>query len=120
AEYVVARTEDDSLGARVPYHVHSHFDVRRAYSVPTDGDNEDIPEYLQTEQAWTLRDWLDLLGSPPITAYLALATVAAKYDLTEGHTRLNSEVGIRVTELSDQVAAFQMPTIERLERISAQ
>lgn len=64
-----------------------------------------------------------MAGSPwPPTSWphLSLAIAAAKHDLTEGPIRSDSELGIRIAELADQVSAFQMPTIERLESIGSQ
>jgi hypothetical protein len=63
---------------------------------------------------------LEALGPQQKAGQLSLATAAAKRELTEAYIRSDAEVEVRVAELADQVTAFQMPTIERLERIGAQ
>jgi hypothetical protein len=120
AEFVHAFNEEEFFCARVAYHVHADFGIRRPRAVPTDGDLEDIPGYLETEQAKTWEEWLEVLGPRQGETPLSLATAAAKRDLAEGHARPGSEIGARIAELRDQVAAFQMPTIERLESIGTQ
>jgi hypothetical protein len=120
AELVHGLNEEEFFCARVAYHIHSNLDIRRPSSVPTDGDLEDIPDYLEIEHGWTWRDWLEVLGPPQKGADLKSATASAKHDVTGGHTRSDSEVGIKIAELADQVSAFQMPTIERLESIGTQ
>jgi hypothetical protein len=118
AQLVHRLSEEEFFCARVAYHVHANSDIRRPSSVPTDGDLEDIPGYLETEHGWTWRDWLEILGPPQKGTDLSLATAAAKHDVSGGHTRSDSELRIEIAELKDQVSAFQMPTIERLESIA--
>ncbi len=121
AGLVHSLNEEEFYCARVAYHIHSNSDIQRRSSVPTDGDIEDIPGHLENRarlDAW--REWLEVLGPPPSRAHLSLAIAAAKHDITEGPIRSDSELGIRIAELADQVSAFQMPTIERLESIGSQ
>ncbi|HZT30331.1 MAG TPA: hypothetical protein VFA33_10635 [Bryobacteraceae bacterium] len=119
AAFVRALTEEEFYCARVAYHVHSGLRVERPSSIPTDGDLENIPGHLETDHGGTWRDWLDILGPPKDDAGLHPAIAAAHRDLTEGRSRPNDETAVRIAELADQVSAFQMPTIERLETIGA-
>jgi len=120
ASFVHSLNEEEFFSARVAYHVHSNLDLHRPSSVPTDGDIEDIPGYLETEHGWTWREWLDVLGAPVAGSHLSLARTAAKHDLSGRHARSDSEVAVKIAELADHVSAFQMPTIERLESIGTQ
>lgn len=117
AGFVHGLKEEEFFCARVAYHLHSNLHLDRHPSVPTDGDIEDIPEYLKTEHGWTWREWLEVLGPPVTGSPLSLAIGAAKDDISGGRDRSEPEVAVKIAELVDKVSAFQMPTIERLESI---
>ena len=117
AGFVHSLKEEEFFCARVAYHVHSNLHHDRHSSVPTDGDIEDIPGYLETEHGWTWREWLEVLGPPVAGSPLGLAIGAAKDDISGRRDRSEPGVAVEIAELEDQVSAFQMPTIERLESI---
>lgn len=116
-EFVRSLKEEEFFCGRVAYHVHAALNISRPSSVPTDGDLEDLPGHLETEAAGTWVEWLDVLGVSGDTAVLHSAITAANRDLDEGYSRSNSVVEGRIAELTDQISAFQMPTIERLDSI---
>jgi hypothetical protein len=116
-EFVHSLKEEEFFCARVAYHIYAAANVRRPSCVPSDGDLEDIPGYLETEYAPTWPQWLEVLGTTGDAALLYPATTAARRDLDEGHSRSDPRVESMIAELMDRVGAFQMPTIERLDSI---
>ena len=118
-EFVHSLKQEEFFLARVGYHIHTGPNISIPSSVPSDGDLQDIPGHLETEDAYTWRDWLDILGPPGRVALLYSASAGAKRDVDEEHSNSGTEVGRKIAELMDQVNAFQMPTIERLESIGA-
>lgn len=118
-EFVHGLTEEEFFCARIAYHVHSDSGIPRPDSVPTDGDIEDVPGYLETEPAGTWREWLEVLGPQQKAGHLSSVIDMAKRELTEGRARPGGGVEARLAEIKDEVAAFQMPVIELLERMGA-
>lgn len=115
--FVRSLSEEEFYCARVAFHVRSDRFLDRPCSVPTDGDIEDVPGYVDAEHGWTWRDWLDVLGPPASGCPLSTALAEARKDTARKRDPLDSGVGVAVAELADRVSAFQMPTIERLESI---
>jgi hypothetical protein len=118
-EFVHSLKEEEFFCARVAYHIYAATNIRRPEYVPSDGDLEDIPGYLETEYVGTWPQWLEVLGPARDAAVLYPASAAAKQDLEERPAHSDSKVERELADLKDKVLSFQMPTIERLESIGA-
>ncbi len=114
--FVQSLTDEEFFCVRLAYHVHRVLNFRDLPgSVPSDGDIEDVPAFLESTAAFAWPQWFELLGEPPRDiAYgylLHLAETAALREIGEAGDRKE----FSVSDLEDRIesiAALQVPMLD--------